>query len=611
MFKSLPICSVWFAGVLAAVVGLANAQDGDVAELVTGAVTAMNENRWEEALADLTEVTKAHEATALKVYGPPFGVVWYRRGVCEMQLKRWKEAMRSFETCYQGYPNTPSLAGNLFHKKALLRWSEAAVGAGEWDLAIRLSEKFLDERDRQADPFPQGVFHVNLAVCHYKLGDIRSGNEHLEIAIRNKEVFPTADVSIVTGLQELLAVAIEQRNEQALLDFLLKNRADIILPPADACAYSANYLTSAGHALAAGFHRAALVFYGFVPDDEVAMDDLRACLASLGDRPALVDGMRLKDRQAMQQRLAGLEEARREGRSASLFKLAGMAVIQEKLGNLSGSRAAYEQLERFYPAAKAREEHLFHLIRTAASIGLASDARKEAEKFAGLFPQSVRLGEVRSVVLDALFYGGDYAKCRDFAETLMAQYDPGNPRREQCLHVLGASLYYLKDYAKAQPLLDEYVSAFPEGRFAMASRYFQASNRCGLEDWKKAGELLDAFSNRYPPAADNPFSAYVLYDRACCHAAGNEPDMALAVVDRIATGFPQSEALAMAMNLKAAIHQANGEQSEAEAAYKKAIEIARAFEREDVAKAAQEKLQALEKMPVEKKSSDSKGGPSK
>lgn len=600
------VCSVVALGA-----GVSLAQGGDVAELVTDALVAMNENRWEDALADLTTVTSAHDPTALKVYGAPFGVVWYRRGICEMQLRRWKDAMKSFETCYQAYPNTPPSGGNLFHKKALLKWSEAAVGAGEWDLAIRLSEKFLDERDRHADPFPQGVFHVNLAVCHYKLGDIRSGNEHLEIAIRNKEVFPTTDASIVTGIQELLAIAIEQRNEQALLDFLSKNRADIALPPADGCVYSSNYLTSAGHALAAGFYRAALVFYGLVPDDEVAMDDLRAGMALLGDRPALVDGTRLKDRQAMQQRLAKLEEARREGESASVFKLAGMAVIQEKLGNLSGSRAAYEQLERFHPRAKAREEHLFHLIRTTAAIGLAGEAQKEAEKFAGLFPQSSRLGEVRGLVLDALFYGGDYAKCRDFAESLVAQYDPGDSRREQCLHVLGASLYYLKDHAKAQPLLDEYVSVFPEGRFAMASRYFQASNRAALEDWPKAGELLDAFSNRYPPAANNPFSAYALYDRACCHAAADEPDMALTVLDRIETGFPPSQITAMAMNLKAAIHQAKGDLSEAEAAYKKAIDLARTFERDDVAKAAQEKLQALKKTAAEKKSSDSKGDPSK
>jgi tetratricopeptide (TPR) repeat protein len=611
MFRSLPFSSIAIAVVFAAGVGLAQAQHADVAELVTGAVVAMNENRWEEALVDLTKVTEAHEATASKVYGPPFGVVWYRRGVCEMQLRRWKEAMRSFETCYQGYPNTASLGGNLFHKKALLRWSEAAVGAGEWDLAIRLSEKFLDERDRHADPFPQGVFHVNLAVCHYKLGDIRSGNERLEIAIRNKEVFPTTDASIVTGIQELAAVAIEQRNEQALLDFLTKNRADIVLSPADGCVYSSNYLTSAGHALAAGFYRAALFFYGLVPDDEVAMDDLRAGIVLLGGRPALVEGARLKDRQAMQQSLANLEEARREGVSASMFKLAGIAVIQEKIGNLSGSYAAYDQLERFYPLAKAREEHLFQLIRTAAEIGLASEAQKQAEKFASLFPQSSRLGEMRSLVLDALFYGGEHGRCRDFAESVAVKHDPGDPRREQCLHLWGASLYYLKDHVKAQPLLDEYVSVFPEGRFAMASRFFQASNRAALEEWPKAGELLDSFLNRYPPAANNPFSTYALYDRACCHAAADEPDKSLSVLDRIASEFPPSEITAMAMNLKAAIHQGKGEISEAEAGYKKAIDLARTFNREDVAKAAQEKLQALENAAEKKKSSDAKGGPSK
>ncbi|MEI7928190.1 MAG: tetratricopeptide repeat protein, partial [Verrucomicrobiales bacterium] len=186
----------------------------DLNALVPDSLAAMKAEHWEEALGLLTRATAMTPAAALRSFGPQFGVVWYRRGICELKLRRWEEAIHSFETCYRDYPNRDPSGGNLYQTKALLKWGEAAVGAKKWDLAIARFRKFLDERDKVRDTFPQASFHITLGICQYRLGHLAEGNEQLEIAIRNRASFPTSDDQIVAGIQVLVAAAISGGNEQ-------------------------------------------------------------------------------------------------------------------------------------------------------------------------------------------------------------------------------------------------------------------------------------------------------------------------------------------------------------------------------------------------------------
>jgi tetratricopeptide (TPR) repeat protein len=122
-----------------------------------------------------------------------------------------------------------------------------------WELAITQFQKFLKERDKTRDKFSQGAFYINMAICHYKLGRIPEGNENLEIAIKNKERFPTPDAAIVAGFQALVTGAIEKRNEQALLDFIAKNRGELIIEPYAMHQYSRLFMKLAGDAVSAGY----------------------------------------------------------------------------------------------------------------------------------------------------------------------------------------------------------------------------------------------------------------------------------------------------------------------------------------------------------------------
>ena len=328
-------------------------QNESLETLVEKSRVAMNESRWEQALDFNSQaVSRFGKNDPLQTYGSQFGAVYYRKGLCEMKLKRWQDALRSFEICYQDFPNQGAVRSNPFQKLALLKWGETAMAAGQWELAVSRFAKFTDERDKLRDTFPQGAFYINMAVCQYRLGRLPAGNENLEIAIRNQQNFPTPESGIVAGFQALVEAAIAVRDEQALLDFIGKNRGGLILVPAEMRNYSGVFLKLAGDALAAGMQRAAIAVYQFVPATEAG--------------------------------------------PAEIVRLAAIALIHEMNGNVRGALAAYQQLELYFPDSADREEHLYQLIRTATLINAADLARRYAGRLLKDFPQSTHLAEIRA-----------------------------------------------------------------------------------------------------------------------------------------------------------------------------------------------------------------------
>lgn len=335
-------------------------QDEKLEALVEKSRVAMKESRWEQALDFNTRaVTGYGQQEPFRMFGPQFGAIYFHKGVCEMKLKKWQEALQSFEICYRDFPNDGVAVDrpNPVQKMALLKWGEAAMGAGNWELAVSRFNKFIGERDRTRDTFPQGAFYINLAVCQYKLGRIPEGNENFEIAINNKENFPTPDSGIAAGFQALVIAVVEKRNEQALLDFIGKNRGGLVIGAAGTEHYSEVFLKLAGDALAAGMQRATLDIYQLVS---------WAGAASTGVEPP------------------------------DVIKLSAVALIHEKNGNLRGAFAAYQLLVLYFPNAGNRDELLYQLVRTSSIIGETAIARGAANEIYIKYPKSPHLGEIQA-----------------------------------------------------------------------------------------------------------------------------------------------------------------------------------------------------------------------
>ncbi len=378
------ILTLWLAAVPA------GAQDAGLTGLVEKSLLAMHGERWQESL-DLGSdaVSRFGRDDPLKRFGPQFGTLYFRKGVCEMKLKKWGDAMRSFETCYRDFPNEGTDRANGFQKLALLKWGEAAMGAEEWELAARQFRKFLGERDKAADQFPHGVFYINLAVCHYRLGNIPEGNENLEIAIYNKDHFPTPESGIIAGFEALVTAVTAMRKEQTLTDFLDRNRGEFLVAPSAMHRYAPAFLKLAGDAAAADMTRAALAIYQLVPSTQTALDDARARLANSAD-PA--------EKTELAKDIAGLE-AELDGKNPpEMIRLAAVAFLHEKNGNVRGAFAAYQQLELYFPNARNREENLFNLVRTSSLVAGPDRARGLAQTFIRDFPDSPRVPELKRLM---------------------------------------------------------------------------------------------------------------------------------------------------------------------------------------------------------------------
>ncbi len=555
----------------------ASAQES-LPELVDKALLAMKAEKWEEGLAYNTKAAGfgKNPKMAIQLYGLQFGVIIYRKGMCELKLKKYDAAMKSFESCYKDYPNNKDVGGgNVFHKMALLKWGDAAFGLESYELAITQWKKFLQERDKAKDKYSQGSFHVNMAIAHYRLGKITEGSEHLETAITNKNTFPTPDEAIVAGFQALVSAAITKPDERALLDFIAKNRGGLIVAPYAMQRYSKIFMKLAADALEADMTEAALSLYQFVPATEVAIDDLRARIRDMGHLPRLSSGTLRLDKASLESQLSALEAEMRGNKSIEMFKLAVIAFIHETNGNVHGSHAAYLQLEKYYPKAEKREDNLYHLVRTSSIIGSVMTTQKYGELFLATFPESKYKPDVQKLMLSSLFFDGKYDICIEIAGDIIENKKAaeGTLEHDLVLFVLGGSYFYTGQYDKAAPLLDQHVSKYPESVFAMSASYFQASNVSRLQFWTKAAKLLDAFLEKYKSDPNQSYIPLALYDRANCHYAEEENEPALEKTDRIIKEFADSPVTDQAYNLRGNVLQGLKRPDEAEASYLKAIEI--------------------------------------
>jgi tetratricopeptide (TPR) repeat protein len=556
----------------------ASAQE-NLPELVDKALLAMNAEKWEEALALNTKAAGfgKNPKMAIQLYGAQFGVILYRKGMCELKLNKFEDAMQSFESCYKDYPNDKVAGGgNIFNKMALLKWGDAAYGLESYELAITQWKKFLEERDKAKDKYAQGSFHVNMAVAHYRLKKIVPGNEHLETAIQNKNIFPTPDEAIVVGFQALVTAAIGASDERVLLDFIAKNRGGLTVAPYAMQRYSKIFMKLAADAMSADMTEACLNLYQFVPSSEVAIDDLRARIRDMGHLPRLSSGTLRLDKANLESQLSALEAEFRGNKAIEMIKLAAIAFIHESNGNVHGSHAAYLQLENYFPRAEKREDNLFHLVRTSSVVGKVMDSRKYGERFLVAFPESKYKPDVQKLMLSSLFFSGKYEICIEVAGDIIenGKAAEGTPEHDLSLFVLGGSYFYTGQYDKAAPFLDQHVEKYPESMFAMSASYFQASNVSRLQFWSKAAKLLDTFLEKYKDDPNKSYIPLALYDRANTHFAEEEMEPARDKTDRIIKEFPDSPITDQAYNLRGNVLQTLKELEEAEKSYLKALEIA-------------------------------------
>jgi len=524
-----------FSMIMVMVLGTAKAQD--LTTQMSMANKAWEAGRYDKSQAIFERITKSYSGRAPMLYGPRFGVIYYRKGLTELKLanaakrqrnlddtaKWFEKAVASFKECYEKYPN--GAAGmaqtlNTAHKASLQRWAEALMGEGDYNTAITKYQKFLKEREQRDKLLPTpGGFYINLAICHFLMDEpkIAEGIRHFETALKNRDKMRTADGAIVAGFLALSKAVIKADNEQAMIDFLNKNRADITLDPYQMFEFTPVFMKLAANAVEAEMYRAAFNLYALIPETESVVQDIKVRVDQLSGRLGIKDGLNMVTLERLQQNLEKIKKRQKEGASYDAQVLTAMAYLHDYAGNQRGVYGVLEQLEYYFKQCKKREDNLFNLVRVSSIIGEIFATEEYGSLFLKDFPESDKVASVRSMMLSSLFFGGEYEKSLEVAELMIGKVGQGTEQHDLCLFVLGGSHFYLGHFEKAQPFLDDHVKTYPESKFIMHSEYFQGSNLTRLQYWERAASLLDAFLEKYPEPVKNIYLPNALYDRANCH----------------------------------------------------------------------------------------------
>ena len=571
---------------------------------LSNANTAYQQGDFEGSRDIFEHVTNAFGARAPMLYGPKFGVIYYRKGLCELKLageakrgnrqadtsKWFEEAAKSFEVCYTKFPNgAPDMAPtkNTAHKSCLQRWAESKMGLKDYDEALRLYNKFQAERDSAKDKrLPsQGGFNINLAICNFLKTepDIGEGIGKFEQALVNKEKWETSDSAVVAAFLALSQAVVKQGQEGAMVDFLNKNRADLTLEPYQMYEFSPLFFKLAANALEADMYIAARNLYSMIPSTEVIIQDIQARINQLPGRRGIVDGANTIEVDRLQKGLEGLREKISSGDPDDVGILSAMCFLHDKVGNQRGVYAGLQLLERYYNKSKKRETNLYNLVRVSSLIGLIMDTETYGQVFLDDFSESDKAEGVRRMMLSSLFFAGKYEKSLKIAESFIDVLPKETEQHDMCLFVLGGSYFYLGRFDEAQPFIDQHIAEYPESRLAMHSRYYQASNQTRIQDWDKASDSLDKFLADYSEPAKNIYTPNALYDRASCHFSASEYEPALELLKRLEEEFPKSSTIDMAYTMRGNIHESMADFEDAEKYYMQAFDKAEERNNDSVA----------------------------
>jgi TolA-binding protein len=568
---------VVFVCVAVVCIGTAGAQN-PVEDNYRKAVQLMEESKWADAASVLQSVVGDYKQNAFNIYGPAFGLIHYHLGLCLMQLKKYGEAEKQFETTYKGFPNRipkekadqiPNTR-NHYHLQALYRWGTAAQEKKEYEGAIKIYKKFESEKPEKGTYSPFELY-INYGVCYARLAKIPEATEYLQkvygvydrINLRERWMLQNA-------FFDLAEKWIEKERTSDGMAFMRTNDMWLRFPPFDSYKYGFNQRLLKLAQEASGGEKnldaLALRFFSLTPRTEDAISELE-------DRKNFYKAEAAQKK--VQQKIDDLQKTIVDGTAVDIPGLRLLASIYEKNYSLRSAYAIYDYMSRRYPTAKSTKDkktvHLhpeivYNATRCAFSIGDLLSAQHHGMNFLKHYPGHELEPQVQSMLMEQLFRRGDYLRCIKIASDILPKLPPKTPQHDLCLFCLGGSYYYDGQYEPADLLLERHATEYPESGFLEESSYYRGANKVKLLEWTLAAPLLEGWLTKYPESDLRPFA---ILDRATCHFAQDEFDGCLAKLDEIEQRFETSDIYDRSLNLRGDVLQVKKDWAQAEQTYLK------------------------------------------
>lgn len=567
--------------------GRALAQDvPDVGELYNKAVQlAERQKNYPAALAAADEIISRFGDHAKEDFGAKFGSIYYLRGICLFNMQQYADAYGAFEICHEEYPNTLQpdttaatrvVVSNAHWRRAVFYMAACRQREEAWKEAIEIYERFRSLKPEPGEYDP-ATLEINVATCYIKDGNIKRGQTLMETVVKRKDELRAKPTAIYAGFVVLAegwanvdAESITETTKGAhrFLDTYLD---DLRLSPYDMARYKFNWQTyqNARGLGDTGMEGVGLRLLTLVPETLQVIKDLEARREAFSGR-----------NDKLESEIAEYEKEISEGNPIESFAMLEQARMLELRGDMWGCFAIYDHLAVNFPKAKARPEILYNATRTSAMIGDMVTVQHHGLTFLDEFPTHKLKEPVSALLLEQLFFNGEYAKCLGIAADLRKGRLVGAPERDLPDFAYGGSLFYLGRYGEAQAEIDSHVENYPDSRFREHSLYHQGGNLVKLFKYPLAARLLDAFIEKFPQST---LMDLVLYDRATTHYGMDQLESCLKVIAQVKEQFPNSIIIDRTLVLEGDVHQLKEEFAAAEEVYTRARELAVEQRHEDTA----------------------------
>ena len=548
-----------------------NATDAGAEKATLMAVGMMKKGKWEDAHALFQQIVAEWGNDAYYRKMPAFGTVYYNRGYCEMQLKRYADAIGSFRTCYEDYDNKTEdgeafTISNVYRKTAVFQWAAAEQYQEDWEEAIKRYLQFMKLDPIPAkDYFNPAVYYLNLGTCYAKLDKRDKAEENVAKAFKLAPRGRIGRGPLWGGFLAVLESYVRAESEKETAGasvFVEKFSPNLISDTLFHAYYSSRVLKLAQAAVEQDLLGLAWRLFGLVPK---TADVLRA--GSIADPKTM--------HPASKKALETFEAKEASGEPLEIATYFGLSKLYEQVGDVRAQFAIFDYMGTHYKKSSYRPTILYLATKSASDIGEMVDAQQHGLTFLGEYPDHELAPDVSSMLLSSLFYNGEYERCLEIAGELRPSLAVGSSEPD---FVYSGSLYYLGRYQDAQPELDSHVKNYPESPYMENTSYYQASNYIKLYEWQKAAGLLDAWLKKYEPKGSGLLDVAYL-DRGTCHFALSTPqnrgnENALEFAEKVIIGFPQSGVLDRAHSLYGDVKQNDANFAEAEENYLKSVAIA-------------------------------------
>lgn len=485
----------------------------DIQGLFEKAGNLMEEGRWEEAIKPLEKIIADYGPSGYQDFGPAFGVMYYRYGFCLKNLKRFDEALKAYEQCYNGgknAPDTPKDKLNPVWELSLLEMGVIKQAQGNYADAIKDYEAFAS-RPAAAGTYDDAAFRVQVATCYSKAGQpdrAKAILEQLFAGVGTAKARPDALFRAFLALVESWTTpgVASADTEMAAHQFIDANLDRMRMTAYDMARFEFNnrLLALARTASENGQGTLAIRLISMMASTGAVLQDLEGRAARYsGAVPELLR----KEIEKYTQQLTAAD-------SLDWVAKLILAAAYERLGNFAAGYAIYS--EGIIHASKSphRAIMLFGGMRCALATGQADVARSLGAQFRKEFPNHEYASSVNTLMLENLFFSKQYEESLRLANEIRASLPQDSSERDLTDFVAGASLFNLNRIGDARTELESHAKRFPESRFKEPVRYYEASALVRLKDWKAAGEKLDAFLKDFP---ESEYLGYAMLDRATCH----------------------------------------------------------------------------------------------